>query len=209
MSALKKDRSGRPSLESRIAYNLANLTCLLECPFALVGIRERNVPVGAPGGNEWLASLVNNLATIILLLDQGANDDLDACEKSSGNRLFLSLTFFEWSLDPELDAGVTELDDDLGGGGFDLLEGWVTDDLAHLAGLVSEGPFAFSAIGEGDICVGAALYDDGFAGVIENLAAVVLVLYILAHTELDEAEGSGLGGMLRDSAGSRESVLCR
>lgn len=62
--------------------------------------------------------------------------------------------------------------------------------MADFAALVSEGPFSFVAVGEGDVCVGAALEDDGLAGLVEDLAAGGGVADAFADVEFDGGEGA-------------------
>ena len=56
---------------------------------------------------------------------------------------------------------------------------------------MTEGPFALVGVREGDVCVGTALDDNGIAGVVEDLAAVVLIFDTGAYAELYGLEGAG------------------
>ena len=56
---------------------------------------------------------------------------------------------------------------------------------------MAELPFALVRVREGDIGFAAALDDDGFAGRVEDLATISLVLDTSANLELNGLEGAG------------------
>lgn len=180
----------------------------MESPGALASIREGNICIGIPGGNDGLASVIKDLATELLVLDERANLQLDSLKWPHGSNRWLVLTLVpgENGLRASLGSLVAEDDADLVGVGADLLECRIADDVAD-HGLVTEGPGAFAAVAEGDVCVIAAFEDNGRFGMVEDLAAVVLVLDVWAEGELDCLEGPRCGGRLRGANTFGEFVL--
>lgn len=113
-------------------------------------------------------------------------------------------------MDGEFGGLVAELDADFGPGARrgDLPECGIVDDLADFGGFfAADSPFAFAAVGKGDVGVVAALDDDGFAGLVEDLAAAGLVGHVFADMEFDEGEGHVGGGGLGCPWGSGEVLL--
>ena len=156
-----------------------------------------------------MTGLIHNLAPIILFLHQGPDHNLHRGERARVHRFLLARALGEGGLDGELGGLVAELDADFGpGAGDDLLECGIADDLADFGGFfAADGPFAFAAVGEDGVGVVAALDDDGFAGLVEDLAPGGLVGYVFADMEFDEGEGPVGGGVLGGPWGSGEVLL--
>ena len=190
----------RSSHERRVANNLANLADVLESPRALFGIREGSIDIGVPLGNDRLASVIKDLATELLVLDQRANGQLDRLKRPLGSNGWLVLTLgsSEHRLRSSLGGLVAEGHADLISIGADLFEGGIADDGADFA-RVAQCPGAFVGVAEGDVGGVIALDDDGRAGMVEDLAAVILVLDGWPDGELDCFEGPVVGGGLRSA----------
>ena len=159
-----------------------------------------------------MTGLVHNLAPIVLVLNQGSDHNLHRGERAGGVHGFLlPRALGEGGLDRELGGLVAELDADFGpGAGGDLPECGIADDLADFGGFfAADGPFAFAAVAKGDVGVVAALDDDGFAGLVEDLATGGLVGYVFADMEFDEGEEPVGGGVLGCPWGFGEVLLGR
>lgn len=71
-----------------------------------------------------------------------------------------------------------------------------------------EGPGAGPAVGEGDVGVRTSCRDDGLSGVVEDLAAEVLLCDTRADADLDRLVGStGTDGWFRLALGAGEDLL--
>jgi hypothetical protein len=184
------------SLEALVTNNLADYSLDIEFPGTLIGIRESSIAVRTPFSHDGLSSFIKNLAAEILLLGPSANDDLDSLEGTTGS-LGLGLntrTLFQCSPRAELNTLILEKDANLEVRRIGFDENGIADDLADFA-LLPEGPFTLAAICEGDIGILATDDNDVVTLIIEDLAAKVFALDILAETELDGLEGSaGAGG---------------
>ena len=183
--------------ESRVADDLADFDgSLLKSPETSIAVGEGDVAVGTPQNNKRDAGLVEGLASVVLLLDERADTELDGLEWARGRdgRLLHALTCGEDGLGAEFDPLVLEDDGQLKGIGADLLEGRVADHFLDVGGLATEGPGPISAVGEGDVGVAAAERDNGLAGLVEELAAEVLLLNILAESDFDRVEGPAGSG---------------
>ena len=75
---------GPDLLEGRIADDLADGTFVAEGPLALVAVREGNVRVGTALYDNGVTGVVQDLATVVLILDPGADDELHGLEGACG-----------------------------------------------------------------------------------------------------------------------------
>lgn len=221
-----------PLHKSRIAHNLRdNSTSRLpENPLATSTIRERSINVRIPLSDDGVALLVHDLAPERVLDSCGGRDGdfAEGLGRTHGDLLALSgVRYVEG--DAEFDGLVGEEDADgvsagassssRGDGGGDgsgggswrssgLLEGRIADDGDDAAFLL-ELPLAVAAVGEGDVVVGAARRWDGVLGLVEQLAADVFVLDVLADEDVDGGEGACVGafeGARGDASGGEGGV---
>ena len=118
----------------------------------------------------------------------------------------LALGSSEHRLRYSIGSLIAEGDADLIGIGANLHEGGIADDGADFA-RVAQCPGAFVGVAEGDVCGVFALDDDGRAGMVEDLAAVVLVLDGWPDGELNCFEGPVVGGGLRSALAFGERVV--
>ena len=173
-----------------------------------MGVGERDIPVLTPKDDDWLVVLVNNLASEILLLDKGADAQLNCLERTGGSDGWLVLTLgaCKDGLATGFGGLIAKDNADLVGVGADLLECWVTNDVVDFS-LLAESPGTLVTITESDVCVCAADQNDGLIGRVEDLATLVWVLDVFAELELDGLEGSELGGRLHSALAFGENVL--
>lgn len=201
LSSSVAHRLGRTLHESRVTNDLADLAVsLLKFPLPFIAISESDIPVFSPEDHKRLIRLIEDLAPVVLFLDQLADTELHRLERSArshGRRFDAALARGEHGLGPELDALVLEHDAEAVGVGADLLERRVADHLADLGGAVTESPGPGSAVGEGDVGVGAAEADDGLLILVEDLAAQGLLLDVLADLDFDLVEGPVAGRIRR------------
>ena len=197
------------SLESGITNDLAHLAALaLKGPLPLVSIRKGDIPVRTPEDDNRLARVVQNLASLILLLNQGPNTQLHRLKRTTAPDWWLLLTraLSKDSLGPCLSGLVAEDHAKLGGVRSNLLECRVTDDLMDLA-WVAESPRALVAVGEGDVRVLATTGHDRLVGGVEDLAAVVFLRHVFAQLDFDGLEGAKLSRGLRDPLTCMQDIL--
>ena len=178
--------------EIGITDDLADGSEGVEGPGALAGVAESSIGLAAAVDGDGVAHVVEDLAALGLVGDEladGQRDGLEGPAGTDGSGLLVDAGL-DLGLAGLLGGVVAEDDAQVQARVFrvDLLEGGVAGDAGD-AGGCAEGPGALAGVGEGDVRVGAALFDDGLAVAVECLAPEVLWVDVLADLQLDLGEG--------------------